>query len=540
MPVSPQTFGQFIHAKAEQSPDTIVLRFVHFDQPDEIVTYSMLAINGHKLAVALQRQGLTRGMTFGVMLRNHPEFVYALVAASLLGAIVVPIDVRRRGEALRRQLAHAECRALLVADYALPHVRPILAQLPGLLMLQVLHTGEDNAHQVPSDVPLLNACFAGGPDVFLPSMVVDPAQALEILYTSGTTGVPKGVVIDNERLLGFRALGKWIFGYQSDDRLYTGLSLAHGNAQAVTLMGALGQGIEAVMTRQFSKSRLWDITRTYGITTFALLGGMATALYSEPVRASDGENPVRLVTSAGMPASLWEGFEQRFNVRILEWYGAVEGGFVYKPIGEGPVGSCGRLSPGYDLRVVDANDQECPPGVVGELLFRPHGGPAQFAYWQDYVATAHKVRHGWLHSGDMVHRDAAGYVFFHYRQGEAIRRNGEFIHSGDVAKVLTEHPEIADVFVYGVPARSGAPGEQDLVAAVVPSHPGHFDAIQVFAACRQHVPANAVPSYLQLVPEIPKTLSEKPQKHVLLAAFEPTGLNVFEAPDLRAPLSPAC
>ena len=379
-----------------------------------------------------------------------------------------------------------------------------------------------------------------GPDIFLPSIVVDPAQALEILYTSGTTGVPKGVVIDNERFLGFRALGKWIFGYQSDDRLYTGLSLAHGNAQAVTLMGALGQGIEAVITRQFTKSRLWDITRTYGITIFALLGGMATALYSEPVRANDSEHPVRLVTSAGMPAALWEAFERRFNVRILEWYGAVEGGFVYKPPGEGPVGSCGRLSPGYDLRVVDANDQECPPGVVGELIFRPHGGSTQLAYWQDHVATAHKVRHGWLRSGDMVHRDAAGYVFFHYRQGEAIRRNGEFIDPDDVARVLAEHPEIADVFVYGVPARSGAPGEQDLVAAVVPTHPGHFDARQVFAACRQHVPANAVPSYLQLVLEIPKTLSEKPQKHVLLAAFEPTGHNVFEAPDLRAPLSPAC
>jgi len=79
MPVPPHTFGQFIHAKAEQFPDTVVLRFAHFDQPDEIVTYSMLAINGHKLAVALQRQGLTRGMTFGLMLRNHPEFVYALV-----------------------------------------------------------------------------------------------------------------------------------------------------------------------------------------------------------------------------------------------------------------------------------------------------------------------------------------------------------------------------------------------------------------------------------------------------------------------------
>jgi acyl-coenzyme A synthetase/AMP-(fatty) acid ligase len=109
---------------------------------------------------------------------------------------------------------------------------------------------------------------------------------------------------------------------------------------------------------------------------------MATAIYSEPVRPNDGDNPVRMVTSAGMPAALWEAFEQRFKVRILEWYGAVEGGFVFKPIGEGPIGSFGNLSPGYNVRVVDADGQDCPPGMVGELLFRPLEAYTTVDYWR--------------------------------------------------------------------------------------------------------------------------------------------------------------
>jgi len=347
------------------------------------------------------------------------------------------------------------------------------------------------------------------------------------MYTSGTTGTPKGVLLDNRRVLGFRALGQLIFGYRSTDRLYTGLSLAHGNAQAVTLMGALGQGIEAVFSRRFTKSRLWDITRAYGITVFSLLGGMASALYSEPVRPNDSDNPVRMVTSAGMPAAIWEAFEQRFNVRILEWYGAVEGGFVFKPIGAGPVGSFGRLSPGYDVRVVDIDEHDCPPGTVGELLFRPVDAPATVDYWRDPSTSAAKMRSGWLRSGDMVHRDAEGFLFFHYRQGEAIRRNGEFINTDEITCAIATHPAVAAVCIYGVPAPSGAPGEHDIVAAIVPADRTLVDAASVFALCRRTLTANAVPSYLQVVPEIPKTLSEKPQQRILRAHFDPSGVDVF-------------
>jgi len=321
-----------------------------------------------------------------------------------------------------------------------------------------------------------------------------------------------------------------LFGFGPEDRLYTGLSLTHGNAQAVTLANALSLEIPAVISRRFTKSRLWEICRAHGCTTFSLLGGMATAIYSEPEKPDDADNPVRFVTSAGMPAAIWESFERRFGVQVLEWYGAVEGGIAYKPLGEGPIGSFGKPVPGLEMKILDENDRECPPGVQGEICSRPAGGDAPAVeYHGNPEASAKKTRGGWLRSGDVGHADADGWLFFDYRAGGGIRHNGDFVNAGFVEKVIAEHPDVSDVFVYGIPARSGAPGEKDVVAAVVAETGRDLDPRSVLDACRRGLEANFVPSYLQVVAEIPKTASEKPQERFLLDRFAPDAPGVFAA-----------
>jgi crotonobetaine/carnitine-CoA ligase len=319
-----------------------------------------------------------------------------------------------------------------------------------------------------------------------------------------------------------------LIGYRPDERPYTGLSLTHGNAQAVTLGPSLHMGLRAVFSRKFTKSKLWDVCRRYGCTTFSMLGGMATAIYSEPPRPGDRDHRVRMVVDAGMPGALCEAFERRFGVRVFEWYGAVEGGLAYKPIGEGPIGSFGKPVPGLDMRIVDAEGRECPPGVVGEIVSRPSTGEAATVeYFANPDASAAKTAGGWLRSGDMGHRDADGWLFFDYRKGGGIRHNGDFVNTGFVEKVIAEQPSVSDVYVYGVPATSGAPGEQDVVAAVVPAPGVAFAAADVFAACRRGLEPNFVPAYVQVVDEIPKTASEKPQERFLLERFAPGGAGVF-------------
>ena len=183
---TPQTLGQLIQARAECLPDKPILTFVDFERSDEVITYGMLYTKAQKLGMFLRRHGITSGVTFGVMMWNHPEFVYALIAASMVGAILVPIDPRARGAKLQHQLTHANCRGLLVADYALDQVRAFLPQLPALRTIWVLRTEAEGASAPMTDYPLLNDCLAGA-EVHVPHMVSDAAQALEIIYTSGTT-----------------------------------------------------------------------------------------------------------------------------------------------------------------------------------------------------------------------------------------------------------------------------------------------------------------------------------------------------------------
>jgi crotonobetaine/carnitine-CoA ligase len=339
-------------------------------------------------------------------------------------------------------------------------------------------------------------------------------------------------VFPNARFGTFAMVGH-LMGYRPDERPYTGLSLTHGNAQAVTLAPSLGMGLRAVFSRRFTRSHLWDVCRRHGCTTFSLLGGMATAIYSEPPRPDDADNPVRMVISAGMPPAIWEDFEHRFGVDVFEWYAAVEGGLAFKPIDDGPIGSFGKPF-GLEMKILDDDDRECPAGVVGEICSRPLDGSApEVDYHDNPEASASKTRGGWLRSGDMGHTDVDGWFFFDYRRGGGLRHNGDFVNPSFVEKVLAEHPQVADVHVYGVPAASGAPGEKDVVAAIVPVERASFDAASVFAACRERLESNFVPSYLQVLDEIPKTVSEKPQERFLLEAFDVTSPDVHTETAVR-------
>ena len=525
--------ADLIATRAERTPDLDVLTFERWSLDtgacaDEVRTYAQLYANANRIAAALIRHGLGPGERFGLMMRNHPEFVETMIATSISGCVFVPIDPRTRGEKLAYTLRNSGARGILCADYCLAEIQAVRASVPDLQWVLVLSTQETPASPSLNDTGSLNAALAQ------PAATVDvrlsrPDDPLQIIYTSGTTGDPKGVVFPNARFGGFALFGH-LLGYQPDDRPYTGLSLTHGNAQAVTLGPSLYMGLRAVFSRRFTKSRLWEICRRYGCTTFSLLGGMATAIYSEPPHDNDADNPVRLVIDAGMPGALFESFERRFNVRIFEWYGAVEGGLAFKPIGQGPLGSFGKPATGLDMRIVDDDGNECPPGVVGEIISRPATGEAaNVEYFGNAKASRDKTLGGWLRSGDMGHRDADGWLFFDYRKGGGIRHNGDFINSGFVEKVIAEHPAVSDVFVYGIPAASGAPGEKDVVAAIVPEPGVAFSAAAVFAACHARLEANFVPTYLQVVEEIPKTASEKPQERFLLERFAPNAPGVFTA-----------
>lgn len=509
--------ADLIALRAEAQPDLDVLTFVGVGAngalTEEIRTYAQLWEGGHRIASALAEAGTIDGAKFAIILRNHPAFVEAMVGASIAGAVFVPIDPRVQGEKLTFMLDFAECRGLIVGDYALDVVLAIRDHVPLLEWIWVVETGEKIA--LPAGVRTLGEVLAHDRPR-IASRVTSPDQPQQLLFTSGTTGDPKAIVAPFRRLGEAARLGA-LFGLAPGDRPYTGLSLTHANAQMVTLASALYFGYRAVISERFTKSRLLDISRKYGCTVFTLLGGMATAIYSEPTRPDDADTPFRLVISAGMPATLWETFARRFGVEILEFYGAAEGGLCINLPGKGPAGSVGRPPPNLELKIFDDEGHECAPGESGEICFRSLGkDPLAVNYLKDPAASKDKVTDGWLRMGDIGHVDAEGWLFFHHRKGSAIRRNGEFITPAVIEKLLAEHPQVQDVFVYGCPAASGAPGEKDVVAAVVPVDLAAFDPAAIFCHCRAGLEPNSVPVVLQVVESIPKTASEKPQERFLL------------------------
>jgi len=518
-----------------KDPDRIALIFVNDDGSDEKITYAGIYENTNRISRALIKAGVGEGDTFAVLMKNHPEFLYGLSAALSLGAIMVPIDPRSKGAKLSFQINNTKSKGIIVSDEFIGSIKEIEKDVKNVPVIGVTYKKH---HNIPFDssYPVLNEILeresVSLPDKALPMNLKRPVQ---IIHTSGTTGDPKGVILRGQRLRDSALLGKLIYKYKSDDVLYNGLSMTHGNCQSVTLFPALSKGIPAVIGEKFTKSRIWDICRKYGCTSFSSLGGMMAGIYNEPSKPDDADNPVRMVVSAGTPASIWEDFEKRFNVKIHEWYAAVEGGLAHNPPGKGPVGSFGKPNFFmYRMKIVDENDQEVGPFVKGELISKMTFRPTKVDYFGKKKESDDKTKGGWLRSGDICHRDDKGFFYFDFRKGGGLRRQGDFIQPDYVEKIIGEDENVSEVCVYGIPAASGAPGESDLVAAVTPLSGKKIDVNSLTRLCVKKLERNAVPSYFQLVDEIPKTVTEKALDRVLKEQFKPDASNVVDVQKLMS------
>jgi len=505
---------QLITERSRTKPDFQVLVFItpegHTSYVEETRSYAQLQQNAQSLAHALQALGVGAGQQVGVMMNNHPEFVETMLAAGQLAAVFVPVDPRTMGEKLTYMLDFTECTGVVCADYCVDAVLAVAARCPGLRWLVVVPTGLNPTQNRESLLTILNYHDAVA-TAKVPQAVLAPAldAPMFMMFTSGTTGNPKAVVQTHRDYMS-KATSYSRFGLSAEDGLYTGLSLTHINAQN-TLRNALALGVRGVFSRRFTKSHLWDIVRRYRCTAFNLLGGMIPEIYGVPEKPDDADNPVRFVFTSGMPAVIWKDFERRFGVTVFEGYGATEGGGLSNPPGVGPLGSIGKPSPDWEAAILDPDGQPVGPHLEGEICFkRKDDAPVTVNYFKNPEASLEKVRGGWLHMGDLGHVDEDGWFYFHYRVGGGVRRNGDFVNTALVESVVSQSPMVADVFVYGVATARNVSGEKTLVAAVVPEIPTMFDTEALLTWCRTKLEKNDVPEIIQVLDQIPKTISEKP------------------------------
>jgi len=311
------------------------------DRPERrVVTYAELDARADAFAAALAPFVSGECLVALSIPRTDPDLFAAQLGVLKAGAAFLCLDAAFPDDHLRAVIADAAPVALVASD---------VARCARLFDGTVL----DPAELSPAPAPA-TPHFA-------------PERLAYVIYTSGTTGAPKGVVNRYRSAVGPGAvLGGF---YQPDDMLYTCLPLFHANALLLSTVRGLTMGLPVVLSRRFSASRIWDEMRRYGATTFNALGAMIPILMKQPERPNDADNPVRIVFSAACPASVWEAFEKRFAVRIIEGYGAVDGaGFGVVNMGNAPRGSFGKPTSPY--RIVDEDDNDVPVGQPGELLFQ--------------------------------------------------------------------------------------------------------------------------------------------------------------------------
>lgn len=476
-----------------------------------------LSVNRH--ARALASIGISRGDHVAVMLPNSPTFLYVLWGLARLGAVAVLVNTAAKGDLLRYILHQSGARHLVVGDRYLAEATVVVSELPGIGRLiwvsespELVDAGDQRVGHRTVDLTGLLAGVSDQP-------VEDPGSGADphlIMYTSGTTGPSKGVLSAHQHGLSAAGHAASDFGYRPDDVLFTCLPLFHVNALYYTAYIGLVRGVPVALSPRFSARSFWDEVRTSKATIFNTLGAMTTILWNRPSTPSDRDHRVRQCLMVPVSREIYHGFRSRFGIDVVTAFAMTEAFVATIFTGADPpekIGSIGHAADCADVAVLDADDRPVGTGGVGEIAIRPrHPGIMMSGYYQMPEATAQAWRSGWFHTGDRGYLDSDNYLFFVDRMKDSIRRRGENISSYEVERMATKHPDVAETAAVAVPAEIG---DEEVLLFVVPKSGSRLDYAALSAFCLDQMPAYMAPRYFCIVDELPKTATEKVEKHRL-------------------------
>ena len=468
-------------------------------------TYGRLRDEVRRAAAGLQALGVGQGDRVLSWLPNGPDALRLWYASNYLGAVWVPINTAYRGRLLEHVIDNAGA-SLLVA-----HAR-LVERLHGIgtaaLRSVVVLGGDAEAPQPLATLPADS--LEGDPDALRPpGRDIQPWDVQTVIYTSGTTGPSKGVLSSYLHLHAMSAACGFVDG---SDRWLVTLPLFHAGGTCHCYR-MLVRGGSIALVEAFDTSSFWDTIRRTGTTAANLLGAMMPFLMKAPPTPADRDHTLRVVTAVPFTEEAL-AFSERFGVDVHTCFNMTE---VSWPLvsGRNPraIGTCGRPRPGIEARIVDENDCELPPGAVGELILRADcPWTMSHGYHGNPEATARAWRNGWFHTGDAFRRDADGNFFFVDRLKDAIRRRGENISSFEVESEILAHPGVREAAVVAVPS---AVGEDDVLAAVAPVAGHRLDPAELIGFLAERMAYFMVPRYVRTMPELPKTPTQKVQKHLL-------------------------
>jgi crotonobetaine/carnitine-CoA ligase len=506
---------------AAENPDGEFLRC----GPDWL-GYAEVDTRTDALAGGLAELGVVKGDRVAVVLPNRLEYLLTVFALAKLGAVQVPVNPFLKGGFLRHPLVDAGVSALIGDAPALRQVTEL--ELPDLRATVAVG---DVPEAPDGTVPFAEVAAPGRA---APDTPVDPGDLIAIMYTSGTTGPPKGCMLSH----GYYMAMPWPW-FQNDwlrpgDRTVTAMPLFHIGGQGIALMPPLLAGNSIAFLEQFSASGFLEAARETRATVGFGVGPMAMATLAAPPTDRDREHSMRLGVWVPMPVAAQEAYAERFGVQVIsETYGQTE----CNPITGSPIDrdpgkrtSLGRANPSLDVRLLDDDGVEVGVGEVGEITIAAREPHVMFAGYRNHDPLPDGGRH---HTGDLARADADGYLYYVDRKADAMRRRGENISSLEVEAAIATHPKIAAAAVHAVPSPLG---EDDVKACLVLAPGESFEPAELHGFLGATLPYFAVPRYVEFLDELPLTPTNRVQKHLLRNRgtadawdFEALGLTIAKA-----------
>ena len=479
---------------------------------DQETSYAEFNYTVTQFADGLQRLGVNKGDKVALLLGNSPHFLISLYGLMRLGATAIPINPTYTPDEIAYILKNGDVKAVITLDLLVPMFDKLKQMLPDVNHVIVCPSGLESA-EVPQSLSISEKLkpfadivqMASGQ--FSAPMVEEDDTAI-ILYTSGTTGKPKGAMLSHKNLFSNARDVADYLQISGEDRVITVLPMFHVFCLTVSLNAPLLNGGTLIILPKFSPKEVFRVAEKYEVTLFAGVPTMFNYLFQYPEANEESFKTLRFCISGGsaMPVALLTNFEKKFKVIVSEGYGLSEASPVtcFNPIDRPrKPGSIGKSIIHVENKVVDELGEEVQPGEVGELIVR--GPNVMKGYYKMPEETAATIKDGWLYTGDLARVDDEGYFYIVDRKKDMVIVGGFNVYPREVEEVLFAHPDISEVAVIGAPD----PNLGEVIRCFVVSKNPELTEEELIHYCQEHLVKYKVPESIDFMDELPKNTTGK-------------------------------
>ncbi|MQA84265.1 MAG: AMP-binding protein [Streptosporangiales bacterium] len=510
--IGQRNLRDLLEERAARYPDNTAL--VCEDASGKVVefSYQQFINDVQRTARGFASLGIDKGDAVVVHLANCAEFVLSWFGLAWIGAVMVPTNTANTTKELSHVVSHSGAVAAVTSPDYLDLFRGVQRDFPALRDLVLARTrGPEAGTTLLAD--LLDA--TGAP----PRPAIDSEDVVEMIFTSGTTSLPKAVLLTHANHLWSGERASRAIDVRTEDRCLTALPAFHVNAQSTTILAAFNVGATCVLLEEYRASKFWSQIIAHDATVTSLVAMQARTLLAQPPSPDDSRHRLRRVFYAiNVTDSEKKEFERRFDVELINGYGLSEAMTIVTmaPIhGDRRWPSIGLPTPDRTVRIVDGNGEDVSVGQTGEIIVAGvQGRTLMKGYFKDPKATDATLRDGWLYTGDNGYLDERGYVYFFDRKKDVIKRAGENVSASEVEFVLADHPLVNEAAVIGVPDDIR---DEAVKAYVVPAEDAQLTASDVQAYCRERLASFKVPTIVEIRESLPKTSIGKIEKKTLRA-----------------------